>query len=326
LRGQRGQIVATDGRQVLIQGGSQFPWEEDLLVPALAVLGCREFAPQEPIRVGKTDQWVALELGNWTLWLGINREGRFPKIDDIVAQVEHGASRLSLPPGDVEFLAAALPKLPNSADNYSPVTLDLNGQAVVRAKPEGQARTTELVLSNSQVSGDPVRIDTNRKFLARALKMGFTEIRVTSPTAPALGDDGRRQYIWALLDPTGALGPTDDAVRIESPPAGADGPVSQPKPPRRRFTMSENPNTTATSANGTAPTTGETPTNSQVRRSKTRKPGRANSASPIEQAVAVRNALRETVAKTNELIRAINRHKKQSRLVQSTLASLKQLQ
>ena len=48
--------------------------------------------------------------------------------------------------------------------------------------------------------------------------------------------------------------------------------------------------------------------------------------SPIAQAVAVRTALREALAQTNELIRALKRDKRQGRLVASTLASLKQLQ
>ena len=49
-------------------------------------------------------------------------------------------------------------------------------------------------------------------------------------------------------------------------------------------------------------------------------------ASPIEQVVALRDKLRETVNQANELIRSLQRQKKQSRLVASTLASLKELQ
>ena len=32
LRGKQGEFVATDGRQLLIQGGFQFPWKEPVLV------------------------------------------------------------------------------------------------------------------------------------------------------------------------------------------------------------------------------------------------------------------------------------------------------
>ena len=46
----------------------------------------------------------------------------------------------------------------------------------------------------------------------------------------------------------------------------------------------------------------------------------------IEQAEAVKVSLRESLSKTTELISALKRHKKQSKLVQSTLQSLRRLQ
>jgi hypothetical protein len=58
----------------------------------------------------------------------------------------------------------------------APVTLDLNGQAVVRAKAEGQEQVTEVVLCQSEVHGPPVRFATNRDNLGRALALGFCEL------------------------------------------------------------------------------------------------------------------------------------------------------
>ena len=46
----------------------------------------------------------------------------------------------------------------------------------------------------------------------------------------------------------------------------------------------------------------------------------------IEQAEAVRTSLKESADKVGELVAALKRHRKQSRLVQSTLSSLRQLQ
>ncbi len=45
----------------------------------------------------------------------------------------------------------------------------------------------------------------------------------------------------------------------------------------------------------------------------------------IEQAEAVKASARETLTKTTELIVALKQHKKQNRIVQSTLSSLRQL-
>ena len=49
-------------------------------------------------------------------------------------------------------------------------------------------------------------------------------------------------------------------------------------------------------------------------------------ASALEQAMALRTALRDAVNETSELIRALKREHKQSKLVRSTLASLRQIQ
>jgi hypothetical protein len=37
LSGKKGQVVATDGLQLLIEGGFTFPWKNDLLIPRMAV-------------------------------------------------------------------------------------------------------------------------------------------------------------------------------------------------------------------------------------------------------------------------------------------------
>ena len=46
----------------------------------------------------------------------------------------------------------------------------------------------------------------------------------------------------------------------------------------------------------------------------------------IEQAEAVKTSLRETLTNASELIASLKKHRKQSRLMKSTLASLRQLQ
>ena len=50
------------------------------------------------------------------------------------------------------------------------------------------------------------------------------------------------------------------------------------------------------------------------------------SSSPLEQAEALRDSLKDALDKTRDLIRVLKRQKKTSRIVESTLASLRQLQ
>lgn len=55
-------------------------------------------------------------------------------------------------------------------------------------------------------------------------------------------------------------------------------------------------------------------------------PANAARESTIDQAVAVRDALREALTKTNLLVHSLKRQRRQSKLVETTLQSLKQLQ
>ena len=79
LRGGAGQIVATDGKQLLVQSGFPFPWSDDVLVPRLAVFGHRDVAFDGAVRIGGVKNIGVLECGPWTFWLAIDQDSRFPK-------------------------------------------------------------------------------------------------------------------------------------------------------------------------------------------------------------------------------------------------------
>jgi hypothetical protein len=316
LRGSRGEIAATDGRQILLQHGYEFPWKGDLLVPASGVLGCRELAFDAQVAVGSTDTWVVLGLGAWSVFLKIDKEARYPKLDDLFRKVGQAPSRLELSVEDSRFLVDALPRLPSIDDRYFPVTVDLNGQAIVRATDGEQTAVTELLLSASKAHGEPVRMNTNRHYLARAAQLGFHDVYLFGPETPAQCDDGRRQYLWAVLDAQSALRPTDNPIRIDSGVAAVPAAEVPPSPPRKRQNTMSRPSTTDTApvaADQTQP-----PAASIA-------PESAGIGNPMVQAEALRNSLRQTLAKTNDLITALKRQRRQSKLVQSTLAALQEL-
>jgi len=330
LRGTQGKIVTTDGRQVLVQSGFAFPWTHELLVPASRVFASKELAQAGSVRVGLIQDWVAFQSGPWTIWLRIEKEARFPKIDDLIRDSAAALSRLSIDQQDGQFLCAALARLPSDEPSHQPITLDLNGQVIVRAKAVGQTRPTELVLSRSQLDGDSLSINTDRRFLARAVKLGFEQVCFFGPQAPVLCDDGRRQYLWAVLDSDGALRPSADAIRIEATAFRPFESQIPHKTSRRRLNVihtasqSNAGNQDGNNRTGNTQAGSGRPSNGRRSLPELTVEGEANR--PIVQAMALRAVLRETLIQTNELIRALKRDKRQSRLVASTLASLKQLQ
>ena len=67
----------------------------------------------------------------------------------------------------VAFLTKALPRLPGAKQDRASVTVDLNGQAVLRARAEGQGQVTEVVLAQSDIQGKAVRLNLDRDFRSR---------------------------------------------------------------------------------------------------------------------------------------------------------------
>ena len=84
LKGATGEVVATDGRQILIQGGFRFPWDGDLLVRRTPLFAVRELPRDRPVEVGRTDAHVVLRAGPWTIWLAIRADARFPRIEHAI--------------------------------------------------------------------------------------------------------------------------------------------------------------------------------------------------------------------------------------------------
>ena len=137
-----------------------------------------------------------------------------------------------------------------------------------------------------------------------------------------------RQYVWALLDPSSAIPPSEDAVRIESSDA-ARAETTTPKPSRTRSapTVSQNnshespPVADARQGDSAA---GKNRANGHAR-SAGRKAAHQETEALIDQAEKLRDALRDALAKTSELVKALKQHRRRSRSVDRTLESLRQL-
>jgi hypothetical protein len=315
FRGRSGDVAATDGQQLLVHSGFNFGWDGDVLVSPVPVFGGKELGPDQPVEVGRTDEHVVLRLGAWTFWLRIDADGRFPSLDGVVPKPAEAGSYVRIAPADVTFLGATLPRLPGRDDEDQHLTVDLNGRVCVRARAEGQSRTTEVVLTRSECRGEPARLCLKRLHLARALRLGLADAYVVKPNSPVLFRDDRRQYVVMPLAPTCALAPAEDALRIES---SADQPASPNHPPERTAIPMAN-----SSSNGhenghlaAAPADGTEATD---------KAG-ISIGSLIAEAQSLRDATREVYGRAGRLVTALQRHRRQSRLVASTLQSLRQLQ
>lgn len=316
LRGKLGRIDATDGRHVLTQAGFHFGWPDDVLLPANNVLGCRELDLGAPVGIGRQGDWIGLSVENWLVMLAVQKEGRFPKIDDILPDPATSPSRLELSPADAAFLREALPRLPNENPAHDPITVDLNGRVLIRARESASARPAEIELSGSQFIGEPVVWNTNRRYLDHAIRLGFKTLHARDAKSPVLGADERRRFLWCLLNAEDAIPRHDDPVRITAPSGRESSTIKIPSSKHSEHTVTaSNHDPAATVVNAA---THPAPAAKRIRTLPT--------ASTIEQAMALRDALRGVAQKAGELARSLKQQKRQARIVATTLASLKELQ
>jgi hypothetical protein len=308
LRCQFGELAATDGRQIYLHGGWQLPFEDQFLIPGNGLLGYKDLAKHDSVQIALTTDALWFQLGPWSIRLVIDQQGRFPDIYRVIPAADKLPTKLILTESDAQFLLNSLDALPGQAEQYHPVTLELNGHVAIRGRADQASPPTELILSQSQRQGAEFLSTMNREYLAKALKLGFREFKFGSTNTPVLCQNGHRTYLFAMLDDKSAIPATTTALRIESsqqPTSVAlTTPLPQPKPIMPKTTPRFD----------TIPVT----TPALVPTSATPK--------PLEAAALLRDTLRTALQQTNDLITSLKRQKQQSKLMQSTLASLKQLQ
>jgi hypothetical protein len=201
--GKAGRVVATDGRTALVWGGFEFPFADDLLVPALPVFGTRELAAAGDARVGRTATHLVVAAGRWRVFVAVDRAGRYPDVSGIVPK--DAPTVAGIDEADAAALLDKLPGLPGADADHRPVTLALDGGVAVLARDENTGRVERVRLEGSPSAGPPARVVVDRRVLARALALGCHTVRVT-PDRPVVFEGTDKTLITVALDPALAAG------------------------------------------------------------------------------------------------------------------------
>jgi hypothetical protein len=311
LRGSKGQVVGSDGRQLLVVRGLSFPWPDDVLVPATRVFAAKIFTEAPTVEMVRTDDRVVVRAGPWTIWLAIEKAGRYPNVDSVIPKGA-ATTRITLASEDAEFLLRALPRLPAGNSDMEPVTVHANGQVVVRGRSD-TSPLTELILSHSQTEGRETRSAASRAYLLRVARLGLCNIRFAGDNTPVVCEDDRHIYVWQPLDGTAVLRPADDAIRIESAAAGEPISAAAKHDPRPSANLPR-----------------KDPMSNKSETIRPDEPAIEMSdealGDPIQEAETLRSRIRELLVDVGGVVRALKRQRRQAKLVRSTLASLKSLQ
>ncbi len=305
LRGDTGEVAATDGHQLLVQGGFRFPWRGDVLVRGVPLFAARELPRDRPIEVGRTDTHVVLRTESLVIALGLHPDARFPRVDQVLPAESSATTRLRLDPDDRAFLARSLDGLPGGEAEHAPITLDLNGRIGVRARDPVGGRTTELVLARSRYDGPAVRVAMDRRFLARALQLGTGDFRSPAPISP-----------WRSAKDAASM------AGSRWGPRGPSGPTTMPSAWSRRARRTRKPASRRAPAEAAARR--EAPQVVRVR-DREERPLDGGLSSVIQEARELRDALGQAQSRAGRLVAALRKQRSRGRLVQDTLRSLRQL-
>ena len=295
VRGQKGQVIATDGKVAVVYSGFTFPFAEDVLVPALALFGCPEVRDEYPVRVGRTAAHLVVTLGDWTAWLAVAPAGKFPDVAAVVPR--RAPTTVALGDWDAVGLVGVLPTLPGQGHDHRPVTLDAVGGGVLALHAADGTGARTVPCPNSPVRGASARAVLDRRVLARALVLGCRTLHLTPGKAVAFAAPDL-MVVAAPLDPTlgGDPVPVPPAARLITP-------VPDPEPELERSSAMK-PHET----NGTG-----------------RHDPPAETADPLTAAEELRAALVDAAAKAGRLVAALKAGRKEKKALVNLYTSLKQL-
>jgi hypothetical protein len=296
LRGRTGEIVATDGRQLLVQRGFSFPWKEDRLVAGINPWGARELPEEEPV-IGCSDKHVFVRVGTWTFALSVEEKSRFPPFEKVIPHPRLTRTRLRLEPDDIGLLIKQLPRLPDSRDGSCTITIDVGKEVIVQTQSSDKNDTAELKLAHPVLTGESVSVVMSRHYLMHALKLGFSEIEIEQADKPVCCRDSKRVYLWMPLTDKPEQGPQ---------PAGqpAAQTTTTPEPTKEISTMAEN------NGNGKHQRNGD---------------GLPAMTDPLTEAEAIKDLLGEAHSRLSRLITALKQHRRQSKAVRAAVEQIRDL-
>jgi len=279
----------------LLWGGFKFPFQDDVLVPALSVFGSKPLSVARDVKVGRTATDLVLATGPWSNWLPTDSTSRYPDVAGIIPK--HAPTVAEVDKRDaVEFLKM-MATLPGNAAEDRPVTIDANATTRIRGRDPDTLETQDVTLARSTVTGPPLCVALDRRVLARALSLGCHTFQF-SPDKPLVGEGNGITVIVAPLDPTRIVPAPGETKKI----ATRDRSVPQQPTPIEPRSSSMKPSET----NGHAVS-------------------RDDPHDPLLVAEELRSALADAALKATKLVTALKAEKKTKKVLTSVFAGLKQL-
>src|SRR5581483_1164022 len=97
----------------------------------------------------------------------------------------------------------------------APITLQLINPPSILMQEEGEC--VEVCLERSSVDGPPSLVAMDRRYLLRAISLGFREVFAAQADRPLVCRDARRCYVWMPLDDSNVIASPSKPARRNVP-------------------------------------------------------------------------------------------------------------
>jgi hypothetical protein len=173
-------------------------------------------------------------------------------------------SHITLGEPGIKIILEALPLLPGQEETDQSVSLEIKGDSLF-LKAKGSAKDWTEIPIPAKVSGLPVTVAMNRKYLAKALKFGCTQLDIEDNRFPLVFSTKGKMVVVSPLRPleakkvpaaptTPSTSPPENAPAAAAPPPAETTTTAEPTSERNQPPMAEI-NGTATTTTGNLTTT-----------------------------------------------------------------------
>jgi DNA polymerase III sliding clamp (beta) subunit (PCNA family) len=200
--------------------------------PAQAAQPANEGQPAQEVRPG----YVKLQAGPWTF---ITEEipGKFPDWKQAVPRPNGNWTRVDLSVEAMKQLVLVTPNLPGGDPPNCPVRLRITWNYLqVEGPNRDQADWTSISVQDVAVTGKPVTVVLNRRYLLQALRFGLHRLEIEDALHPVVFADANGAKTMVIMpvnldDGTvRGQGPAQSSPEATPPPAEPAAPQEPPGP------------------------------------------------------------------------------------------------
>ena len=205
-------VLGTNGRHLFSANSFCFDLKKSVVIPDSKFLEWPDFMDGEPSSLsmepgeeaeqaknGKpakesTPGWVKLESGQWT-FITKEIQGEFPNWKQVIPITDGKWTRITLNEQALKQLLLVTPNLPGDRGLNQPVRLRITAQHL---NVEGQNKDDDAWTSipvDGVVTGKPISVALNRRYLLNALRFGLNQIEIEDPLSPVVFSNGGKKMI-----------------------------------------------------------------------------------------------------------------------------------